>query len=297
MGLYHSLIEPFVAYGFMRRALAASLALALGCGPIGVLLVLRRMSLMGDAMSHAILPGAAIAFLLAGLSLPAMAFGGLIAGLCVALLAGLVSRATQLKEDASLAGFYLTSLALGVLIVSARGSNVDLLHVLFGTILSVDGPALALVAAISSLTLLTLAVIWRPLIAECFDPGFLRAVGGGGSAYHIIFLALVVLNLVAGFQSLGTLMAVGMMMLPAAAARLWARDVWSMMLVAVAIAFGSGLIGLLASYNFNTASGPSIILTAGLAYLGSIALGGNGGLLPRYFPRPHYHTLPPEPAE
>ena len=297
MSLYHALIEPFVAYGFMRRALIASLALSLGCGPIGVLLVLRRMSLMGDAMSHAILPGAAIAFLITGLSLPAMSLGGLIAGLCVALLAGLVSRATQLKEDASLAGFYLTSLALGVLIVSARGSNVDLLHVLFGTILAVDAPALALVAGIASLTLLTLAVIWRPLITECFDPGFLRAVGGGGSVYHIIFLALVVLNLVAGFQSLGTLMAVGLMMLPAAAARLWARDVWSMVLVAVGIAFGSGLIGLLASYNLNTASGPSIILTAGLAYLGSIVLGSNGGLVQRYFPRPHYHTLPPEPAE
>ena len=296
MMLYHSLIEPFVAYGFMRRALIASLALALGCGPIGVLLVLRRMSLMGDAMSHAILPGAAIAFLLTGLSLTAMAVGGLIAGLCVALLAGVVSRTTQLKEDASLAGFYLTSLALGVLIVSARGSNVDLLHVLFGTILAVDAPALTLVAGISSLTLIVLAVIWRPLIAECLDPGFLRAVAGGGSVYHVAFLTLVVLNLVAGFQSLGTLMAVGLMMLPAAAARLWARDVWSLMLIAVVIAFVSGLVGLLASYNFNTASGPSIILTAGLAYLGSIVLGSNGGIIARYFPKPHYHTPPREQA-
>ena len=294
MMLYHSLIEPFVAYGFMRRALIASLALALGCGPIGVLLVLRRMSLMGDAMSHAILPGAAIAFLMAGLSLTAMALGGLIAGLCVALLAGMVSRTTQLKEDASLAGFYLTSLALGVLIVSAKGSNVDLLHVLFGTILAVDAPALMLVAAISSVTLLTLALIWRPLITECFDPGFLRAVGGGGSVYHVVFLALVVLNLVAGFQSLGTLMAVGLMMLPAAAARLWARNVWSLMLIAVLVAFCSGLIGLLASYNFNTASGPSIILTAGLAYIGSIIFGANGGIVPRYFPKPHYHNPPTE---
>ena len=294
MMIYHSLIEPFVAYAFMRRALVASLALAMGCGPIGVLLILRRMSLMGDAMSHAILPGAAIAFLITGLSLTAMTIGGLAAGLCVALLAGVVSRTTQLKEDASLAGFYLTSLALGVLIVSARGSNVDLLHVLFGTILAVDVPALMLVAGISSLTLVVLALIWRPLIAECFDPGFLRAVDGGGSAYHITFLALVVLNLVAGFQSLGTLMAVGLMMLPAAAARLWARHVGGMMLTAIVIAFFSGLAGLLASYNLSTASGPSIILTAGLAYLFSIIFGSNGGVVSRYFPKPHYHTPPKE---
>ena len=290
MSLYHLLLQPFVDYGFMRRALLACLALSLGCGPIGVLLVLRRMSLMGDAMSHAILPGAAIGFLIAGLSLPAMSLGGLIAGLVVALSAGAVSRATKLREDASLAGFYLTSLALGVLIVSSRGSNVDLLHVLFGSILSVDTPALILVAAISAITLLTLAVIYRPLIVECFDPGYLRAVGGNGPLFHGLFLTLVVLNLVAGFQSLGSLMAVGLMMLPATAARLWARDIWSLFWVAGAIAFGSGYLGLLASYHLNLASGPSIIFVAGLAYFGSIVFGRNGGLVPTYFPSPHYHT-------
>ncbi|MEX1154568.1 metal ABC transporter permease, partial [Parvibaculum sp.] len=133
--LYTALIEPFVEYGFMRRALVACLALALGAGPVGTFLVLRRMSLMGDAMGHAILPGAAIGFLVAGLSLWAMSLGGFVAGLTVVLLAGIVSRVTALREDASLAGFYLISLALGVLIVSMRGSSVDLLHVLFGTIL------------------------------------------------------------------------------------------------------------------------------------------------------------------
>ncbi|MDO9125416.1 MAG: metal ABC transporter permease, partial [Parvibaculum sp.] len=140
--IYATLIEPFVEYGFMRRALIACLALALGGGPIGTFLVLRRMSLMGDAMSHAILPGAAIGFLVAGLSIWGMSVGGLVAGLAVVLLAALISRATALREDASLAGFYLISLALGVLIVSVRGSNIDLLHVLFGTILSVTDDAL-----------------------------------------------------------------------------------------------------------------------------------------------------------
>ena len=294
--LYQALLAPFVDYGFMRRALAACFALSLGCGPVGVLLVLRRMSLMGDAMSHAILPGAAIAFLIAGLSVPAMAFGGLIAGLAVALLSGLVTRATALKEDASLAGFYLTSLALGVLIVSARGSNVDLLHVLFGTILSIDTQALLLVASITTLTLVTLAVIYRPLIVESFDPAFLRAAGGGGHFYHGAFLALVVVNLVAGFQSLGTLMAVGLMMLPAAAARFWAHGVPGLFAAAIGLAFLSGYIGLLASYHLDVAAGPSIILVAGLAYFGSILFGRNGGLIERYFPKPHHHSGHPENA-
>jgi zinc/manganese transport system permease protein len=290
MHLYALMIEPFVAYGFMRRALVACLALSLGSGPVGVFLVLRRMSLMGDAMSHAVLPGAALGFLAAGLSLSAMSAGGLVVGLAVAILAGTVSRVTALKEDASLAGFYLISLALGVLIVSTKGSNIDLLHVLFGTILAVDNGALVLMAGISSVSLLTLALIYRPLIIECFDPGFLRAVRGRGSLYHIIFLVLIVLNLVAGFQALGTLMAVGLMMLPAASARFWATQVWSLSLVATSIAFASGLLGLLFSYHFNLPSGPTIILVAGACYLVSILVGIRGGLLHRYFPRAHYHT-------
>jgi zinc/manganese transport system permease protein len=290
MHLYALIIEPFVSYGFMRRALVACLALSLGSGPVGVFLVLRRMSLMGDAMSHAVLPGAALGFLAAGLSLGAMSAGGLLVGLAVAILAGTVSRVTALKEDASLAGFYLISLALGVLIVSTKGSNIDLLHVLFGTILAVDNGALVLMAGISTVSLLTLALIYRPLIIECFDPGFLRAVRGRGSLYHIIFLVLIVLNLVAGFQALGTLMAVGLMMLPAASARFWATQVWSLSLVATSIGFASGLLGLLFSYHFNLPSGPTIILVAGVCYLASILVGIRGGLLHRYFPRAHYHT-------
>ncbi len=287
--IYEALIAPFADYGFMRRALVACFALSLGGGPIGTFLVLRRMSLMGDAMSHAILPGAALGFLVAGLSLWAMSLGGLVVGLTVALLAGLVSRATALREDASLAGFYLISLAAGVLIVSTRGSNVDLLHVLFGTILSVDANALLLVAAIASLTLVALALLYRPLVAESFDPAFLRTTARGGSLYHIGFLVLVVVNLVAGFQALGTLMAVGLMMLPAAAARFWAREVWSLALLSTGMAFISGLTGLLMSYHFNLPSGPAIILTAGAFYLTSIALGTHDSLRTRYFPSIHRH--------
>ncbi|KRB49980.1 zinc ABC transporter permease [Rhizobium sp. Root708] len=287
MSAYDLFIAPFADYGFMRRALVACLCLGMGSGPIGVLLVLRRMSLVGDAMSHAILPGAAIGYMVAGsLSLTAMGLGGLVAGLTVALLSGAVSRATVLQEDASFASFYLASLALGVLIVSLRGSSIDLLHVLFGTILAIDAPALHQIGAITTVTLLTLAVIYRPLVVECFDPGFLRAVGGRGPLYHFLFLLLVVLTLVASFQALGTLMAVGLMMLPAAIAQLWCRSLPSMMIVAGTSAVASGYLGLVASYHFELASGPTIIMTAALLYGLSIVF-APAGLLRRYFPRPH----------
>jgi zinc/manganese transport system permease protein len=157
--IYDALVAPFTEFEFMRRALAAVIALALGGAPIGVFLMLRRMSLVGDAMSHAILPGAAIGFLLSGLNLFAMTTGGLIAGFTVAILAGLVSRNTELKEDASLATFYLVSLALGVTIVSIKGTNIDLLHVLFGNVLAMDDQTLLVIAVNTTITLIVLAVI------------------------------------------------------------------------------------------------------------------------------------------
>jgi zinc/manganese transport system permease protein len=281
--LYDLALSPFAEFGFMRRALVGCLALALGGGPIGTFLVIRRMSLMGDALSHAVLPGAALGFIFGGLSLPAMSLGGVGAGLVVALLSGLVTRLTPLREDASFAAFYLISLALGVLLVSTHGSNVDLLHLLFGSILAIDTAALVLVGAVATISLLSLAVIWRPLVVECFDPGFLRAVGGHGGLVHTVFLALVVLNLVAGFQALGTLMAVGLMMLPAAAARFWVGELWSLSAVSSALALVSGFLGLLLSYHLDLPSGPSIVLVAGLAYFVSVLFGARDSLRALYF--------------
>lgn len=285
--MYELLVAPFVEFDFMRRALFGGVALALGAGPIGVFLMLRGMSLTGDAMAHAILPGAAIGFLVAGLSLPAMTIGGLTAGVVVAILAGLVTRYTALKEDASLAAFYLLSLALGVTIVSLRGSNVDLMHVLFGTVLALDDAALILITSIASITLAALALLYRPLVLECVDPVFLRSVSRAGGPAHLIFLGLVVLNLVGGFHALGTLLAVGLMMLPAAASRFWSADVTGMILIATAIGMASSAGGLLLSYHAELPAGPAIILVAGIVYVASLFLGREGGLLLRLFPGRH----------
>jgi zinc/manganese transport system permease protein len=285
--LYALLIAPFADFEFMRRALIGSVALAFGAPPIGVFLMLRRMSLIGDAMAHAILPGAAIGFLVAGLSLFAMAGGGLIAGFLIAIAAGLIARATPLKEDASLAAFFLVALALGVTIVSVKGNNVDLTHFLFGSVLAIDNPALVLILGITSASLVVLALIWRPLVLECADPGFLRSVSRAGGPVHIAFLALVVMNLVGGFQALGTLLAVGIMMLPAVISRFWARDITGMIAVAVAAAAISGYVGLVVSYHADLPSGPAIILVAGVLYALSVVAGPVGGLIWLVLPRRH----------
>ncbi len=278
--LYTLAVMPFIEFGFLRRALVGCLALALGCGPIGLFLMMRRMSLMGDAMSHAVLPGAAIGFIVAGLSLPAMSIGGFFAGVIVVVVAGLASRFSSLREDASLAAFYLLALASGVLLVSKYGSNMDLMHILFGSVLAVDDQALYLIASITSLTLVVMAIIYRPLLLESLDPAFLRASGVRSGLYYYLFMMLVVLNLVAGFQALGTLMAVGLMMIPAASSRLWANSVGKMLAIAVTIALVAGYVGLLLSFHFDLPSGPAIILVAGGLYLFSLLFAPEGGIVP-----------------
>lgn len=285
-----ALFGPFADFEFMRRALAGCLALALGATPVGVFLLLRRMSLMGDAMAHAILPGAALGYLAFGLSLGAMTVGGIIAGIVVALAAGLVARSSILKEDASLAAFYLLSIATGVMIVSLRGRNLDLLHVLFGSVLALDDASLLLISAISTATLVALALLYRPLVLECFDAAFLRGVSAASPIAHYGFLVLVVLNLVAGFHALGTLMAVGIMILPSAAARLWVKRLPAMLGLAVLIAFASGVGGLLASYHADVPAGPAIILATGIVYVLSLILAPGGMLGARLDRRPHLES-------
>jgi zinc/manganese transport system permease protein len=285
--LYDTLIAPFAEFEFMRRALVGVFALALGAGPIGVFLMLRRMSLVGDAMAHAVLPGAAVGFLISGLNIYAMTLGGLVAGFVVALLAGLVSRATELKEDASLAVFFLISLAVGVTIISVRGTNIDLLHFLFGSVLALDNQTLILIAVNATVTLIGLAFIYRPLVLECVDPLFLRSVSGAGGPAHLIFLALLVVNLVSGFHALGTLLAVGIMMVPAAIGRFWARDVTSMILIAAAAGTLSGYLGLLLSFHTAAPAGPAVILVAGILYALSVLFGSVGGVVRQLFPGRH----------
>jgi zinc/manganese transport system permease protein len=260
------LTGPFESFGFMRIALVACFALALANGPIGTLLIMRRESLGGNVLSHAVMPGAALGFLYAGYSLSALTLGGVLTGLAVAGLAALTARSRLQRQDSNLIAFYLVSLSFGVLIVAARGSQADLMHVLFGTVLAVDVKALVLIASISSLTMLIVAALYRPLAVESFDPAFLRAVGGGGGAFRAIFIMLVVFNLVASFQAFGTLLAMGPMLLPAAAARCWTHKVWPMIALATVIGMAAAVAGLLISFYANLPSGPAIVMGSGMIY-------------------------------
>jgi zinc/manganese transport system permease protein len=287
MSPFEFLFAPFLEVEFMKRALVGGFALSLGAVPVGVFLMLRRMSLIGDALSHAILPGVAVGYFISGLSLAAMTLGGLVTGLVVALTSGLIARATKLKEDTSFAAFYLVALAAGVLIVALKGADEELVHVLFGSAKALDGTAVMFIAVVATLTLAVLALIYRPLVMECVDPLFLRSVSRAGGVAHLTFLVLMVLNMVAGFRALGTLMAIGIMIVPAAAAQFWARQVPGLIAVALAIGIASCWLGLAGAYRLGLPSGPVVVLVAGLVYALSVLLGRQGGLIRRLPPIRH----------
>jgi zinc/manganese transport system permease protein len=267
------LVAPFESLAFMRTALVACIALALANSAVGTLLMLRRMSLDGDVLGHAVMPGAAIGFLYGGPSPTWLSLGGLASGLAVAALAGLIAGG-RARHDTGLVAFYLVALSLGVLLVSWRGGNADVMRVLFGTVLAIDQPALLRIATASSLILLAIAALYRPLAVGSFDPVFLRTAGVR-APYGAMFVALVVLALVASFQAFGTLLAFGPILLPAAAARTWRLGVAA----SIALAAGFGLIaavtGLLLSYHGNLPSGPAIVLAGGMLFGGSLAVAGS----------------------
>jgi zinc/manganese transport system permease protein len=282
------MISILLADPVFKRALVSGLLVSLSGAPLGVFLVLRRMALMGDVMAHAILPGVAAGFILAGMSLPAMSFGGLVAGLCVALLAGIVTRVSAIREDASLTAFYLMAVALGVLMIALHGSAQDLEDVLFGSPTALDAQALTMMAGVTTVTLLALALIYRPLVVECFDPIFLRAMRGRGGFVHSVFLTLVVLNMVESYRALGTLMAAGLMLIPAIAAQFWTRRLPAMIALAAGIAATGSTLGLGIAFLWKVPSGPAIVLVLGAIYIGSLIGGRHGSVAARYFPFRHF---------
>lgn len=278
MTIEAALITPFVEYAFLQRALVACLVLSISGAPLGFFMNQRRMALVSDAMSHAILPGVAVAFLVAGMGVWSLTIGGLIAGTAIALLSVFLAKHTKIKEDAVFTLMFLLSLTSGIVLLSLKGSNIDLLHMLFGDILAIDGDGLIFMTGVAVVTLYALAFIYRGLVLDCFDPDFLMASGRGKRTRQIFFV-LFVINLVSAFQALGTLMALGLMLLPAIASGFWTLRVNTSIALSVGIAILSSYAGILLSYHTNTPSGPVVVLVCGLICLMSVLMGRHGGFL------------------
>jgi len=276
------LLSEMFNYSFMRRAFVVTTILSASVAPVGAFLVLRRLSLAGEAMAHAITPGVVIGFVTAGLSVMSLLFGGLIAGLGVAVLTAYLARNTILRSDASLASLYLIALAIGIFILSAAGSAVPLKSFLFGSILGVDDASMILVGGVATVTLVTFALILRPLIMSTCDPVFFESQVKRPWIVDQGFMFLLVLNLLAAFKTLGTLMAVGLMILPTTAARYWSGTITAQLGLGFIFSLLSCWLGLTLSYVLpETPSGPAIVLVAGAIFVLS-ALFGPLGLRGRF---------------
>ena len=267
----------WLEYDFMLRALSATSVLSFSIAPVGAFLVLRRLSLAGEAMAHAIVPGIVVGFVVAGLSVVSMIVGGLGAGITVAVLTSLLARFTIIREDASLASLYLIALALGIFILSASGSAVPLKSFLFGSILGIDDDTLILIGATATITLVSFALILRPLISNTIDPVFHESQSARPGLVVQVFMFLVVLNLLGSFKALGTLMAVGLMILPATAARYWVSTLTGYLIATFGFALASCWLGLIISFYVpEVPSGPAIVLVAGAFFTVSLLFGPQG---------------------
>ena len=264
--LHDLLVGPF-AYEFMRRGLLSALILGVSGGLLGCVLVLRRLALMGDALSHSLLPGVAAAWLLFGTSTAALFFGGLIAGLLTALGSALLSRLTRVKEDAAFGSLFILFFASGVALISALPTRVNLVDFLFVNVLGVSTSDLRLALAVSGLTVGAFVVFYRSILLETFDPVFNRATGGHGGLVHLGFLTLTVLNLVAAMQTMGIVLALGLFLLPAVSAYLWCDRFASMLLTSVSMALAGSFVGILVSFHAGVASGAAIVLCLGAIFL------------------------------
>ena len=278
MSAHDFLIEPF-HYEFMRRALVSAMLLGMSGGLLGCVLVLRRLALMGDALSHSLLPGVAAAWLLFGTSTASLFIGGLIAGLLTALGSALLSRMTRIKEDAAFGSLFILFFAAGVALINKLPTQVSLSDFLFGNVLGVSAADVRLSLAVSGLTVASFAAFHRSVLLETFDPIFHRATGGRGGVVHMGFLALTVLNLVAAMQTMGIVLALGLFLLPAVSAYLWCDRFISMLLLSAAIAVAGSLAGILLSFHGGLTSGPAIVLCLGAVFIASALMSPRHGVI------------------
>ena len=278
MTLKELFISPF-SYGFMQRGLVSALLLSISGGLLGSILVLRRLSLMGDALSHSVLPGMAVAWLIFGPSPVALFIGALIAGLLTALGSAALSRLTKVKEDAAFGSLFIVFFGAGVALLSRLPVRINLENFLFGSILSVSPSDIKLSLSVSALTVAVFIVARRGILLETFDPLFHRATGGKGGFIHALLLILTVLNLVAGMQTMGVVLSLGLFLLPAVTAYLWCETFLKLLLTACTLALISSFSGILISYYTGIASGACIVLCLGAIFIISVIFSPTHGVL------------------
>ena len=261
-------IEGLMEYHFLQNALMTAIVIGVVSGAVGCFIILRSMSLMGDAISHAVLPGVALSFIL-GIN---FFIGAIVFGLLASFIITFIKENSVIKGDTAIGITFSSFLALGVILIGLANSSTDLFHILFGNILAVQDSDMWLTFGVSGLVLLFVGLFFKGLLLTSFDPVLAKTMGINVNFYHYLLMGMLTLVSVTAMQSVGTILIVALLITPAATAYLFTSSLKSMMLLASTLGALTSVLGLFLGYSFNIAAGSSIVLTSTIIFLVSFFL-------------------------
>ncbi|PWW32110.1 iron/zinc/copper transport system permease protein [Cytobacillus oceanisediminis] len=251
-------IEAVMQYGFLQKALLTSVMVGIICGVIGCFIILRGMALMGDAISHAVLPGVAISYIL-GVN---FFIGAVFSGVITAIAIGFISQNSRIKHDTSIGIMFTAAFASGIIIITMLKSSTDLYHILFGNVLAVRSSDMWITLGISLIVLAAVYLFYKELLVTSFDETMAAAYGLPVRFIHYFLMTLLTMVTVASLQTVGIVLVVAMLITPAAAAYLLTERLWVMIFLAAGIGVVSSIVGLYFSFTYNLASGATIVMAA-----------------------------------
>ncbi len=245
-------------YGFLQKALVTSIMVGVICGVIGCFIILRGMALMGDAISHAVLPGVALSYLF-GVN---YFFGAVLTGVLTAIGIGYISQNSKIKNDSSIGIMFTSAFALGIILITILKSSTDLYDILFGNVLAVRPSDMWMTFGIGALVLIAVVVFYKELLVSSFDPTMSQSYGLPNKLIHYFLMTLLTMVTVASLQTVGIVLVVAMLITPASTAYLLTDRLWKMLFIAAGCGALSAVLGLYISFRFNLASGATIVLVA-----------------------------------
>lgn len=267
--------EGLMSYHFLQNALVTAIVIGVVSGAVGCFIILRSMSLMGDAISHAVLPGVALSFIL-GIN---FFIGAIVFGLLASVIITYIKENSVIKGDTAIGITFSSFLALGIILIGVANSSTDLFHILFGNILAVQDSDKWITIGVSVFVLGVNILFFKELLITSFDPILAKSMGMNVNAYHYMLMILLTLVSVTAMQSVGTILIVALLITPAATAYLYANSLKVMLVMSSAIGALSSVLGLYLGYTFNVAAGSSIVLTSAAIFLISFFISPKQGYI------------------
>ncbi|WP_373230274.1 metal ABC transporter permease [Cohnella sp.] len=268
-------IEALFNYGYLQKALLTSIMVGIICGAIGCFIILRGMALMGDAISHAVLPGVALSYIL-GIN---FFFGAVLTGVLTAVGIGYVSQNSRIKHDVAIGILFTFSFALGIIMITLMKSSTDLYHILFGNVLVVRSSEMWTTFVVGIVVLSAIYLFYKELLVSSFDPIMSAAYGLPNRMIHYLLMILLTMVTVASLQTVGIVLVVAMLITPAATAYLLTDRLWIMIFLSMGFGVVSSIVGLYFSYTYNLASGASIVLVATVLFALAFTFSPKQGIL------------------